>query len=146
MEATVKERRLESRLNQDRQKVKPKGLSTLSPELLVNTAEMLLVLGAALTIDVIDVLDLTVLGAILVRFIDIPAALTIWLWLKSKHETATPLKNPGFKIVFAFLIEISPFGMLPMWTLFIIYVWLKQGKAGRQILAKGTRKIRVKKR
>lgn len=146
MEATVKERRFESQLNQGRQKVKPKGASTFSPEFIISMAEMLLMLGAALTIDIIDVLDLTVFGAILVRFIDIPAALAIWLWLKSKHEITTPLKNPGFKIVFAFLIEISPFGMLPMWTLFIIYVWLKQGKAGRQILAKGTREIRIKKR
>lgn len=146
MEATIGERQYNSQLNQARGRARPKGASTFSPEFVINTAEMLIVLGAAITIDLIDLLDLTGFGAILVRFVDIPATLAIWLWLRSKGEGFAPLKNPGFKIVFAFLVEISPFGMLPMWTLFIVYVWLKQWTIGRRALAKGIRKVRARKK
>ncbi|MBU3922823.1 hypothetical protein KJ684_01120 [Patescibacteria group bacterium] len=146
MEETEQERDYKSTLIQSRSKPKTKfkGASILSPEFAIGSAEMLLVLGAAIILDLLDLLDLTVFGSILVRFIDIPMTLAIYMWLKSKDESMTPLKNPGFKIVLVFLAEISPFGMIPMWSAFVIYVWLKQSKPGRKKLSKIIRERRKK--
>ena len=75
MEATTQERENQAQLTQARlEDSQEKGglIQGASPATFINIGEMVIVLGAAITVDIIDALDLTGVGAILVRFIDIP--------------------------------------------------------------------------
>ena len=140
--ATTKQRKNISQLNQERPKAKPDASGGFEPATLTNAAEAMLILGAALTVDVIDVLDLTGVGAIVVRFIDIPTLGALWLWRVSKHQTG-PQKDPTFLILSAFLVELSPVGMIPTWTVFVAYSYVQDTKIGKKTISKA-KKIKVK--
>lgn len=133
----TQERQNLAQLNQTRLKTKQaSGTSQgFTPGTIVNFAEMALILGAAITVDLIDALDLTGFGAILVRFIDIPTLGALWLWRILKHQ-AGPKKDPTFALLMAFLVEISPVGMIPTWTIFVLYVYFQDTKLAKKTLGK----------
>jgi len=125
-----KEREYESELNQSRSRINKKT-KEYTPGTVINFAEFIIIIGAAITVDSIDALDLTGFGAIFVRFIDIPTLGALWLWRVLKHQPGMK-KDPTFQILLAFLVEISPFGMIPSWTIFVFYVYLKDNKLAKK--------------
>ena len=136
--ATTQERKNQAELNQSRTKINEQSDESsedASSGATFNPVETLLILGAAITVDIIDILDLTGFGAILVRFIDVPTMLALWLWRISKHQVG-PQKNPTFQILLAFLAELSPFGILPAWSIFVLYVYFQDTKLGKEITSK----------
>jgi len=138
MEATTQERENQAQLTQARlEDSQEKGglIQGASPATFINIGEMVIVLGAAITVDIIDALDLTGVGAILVRFIDIPTLGALWLWRILKHQ-AGPKKDPTFQLLLAFLCELSPFGIIPTWTIFVLYVYFQDTKLGKKTIGK----------
>lgn len=150
MEATTQERQNEAKLNQARLENKQESgdsgelIQGTSPATFINIGEMIIILGAAITVDLIDALDLTGVGAILVRFIDIPTLGALWLWRIMKHQ-AGPKKDPTFAILMAFLVELSPFGMIPTWTIFVLYVYFQDTKLGKKTIGKVQKLAKIKK-
>ena len=137
---TAEERKQQSQLNQARANLEQEGRSSkvfqgATAATLINIGELILILGAAITVDVIDVLDLTGVAAILVRFIDIPTLGALWLWRILKHQ-AGPKKDPTFQLLLAFLCELSPFGIIPTWTIFVLYVYFQDTKLGKKTIGK----------
>ncbi|MBD3282520.1 MAG: hypothetical protein GF387_02850 [Candidatus Portnoybacteria bacterium] len=117
--------------------------SGITPASIITVAEFVLVFGAAITLDLIDILDFTGVGAILVRFIDIPTLGFIWLWRILKQQKG-PKKDPTLKLLSAFLVEISPIGLIPSWSIFVIYVFFQDTKVGKKTISKA-KKIKTKK-
>ncbi len=130
-----KEREYQSELNQERQETKTEtsGESAHGPASTINAAELLIILGLAITVDLIDVLDLTGFGAIISRAVDLPCLGLLWLWRIMKHQ-AGPKKDPTLQVLTAFLGEISPFGILPIWTIFVLYVYFQDSKLGQKTI------------
>lgn len=143
-EATTKEKQNLAGLNQSRVKIEQGSDSSpdAGPATLINFAEMAIILGAAVTVDLIDVLDLTGVGAIIVRFIDIPTLGALWLWRILKTG---PRKDPTFAILLAFLVEISPAGMVPTWTIFVGYVYFQDTRLGKATIGKAQKVTKIKK-
>lgn len=142
----VREAKLNKERNRDRLKKAKKVIKGVIPKPETNIAEWLILGGAAFLIDLVDVLDLTGVGIIIARAIDIPALIGIGLWLLIKqHKLPTPQKDPVFMLFFAFLGELSPGGILPFWTAYIFYLWLRQTRLGRKVIARGVKKFRAKK-
>jgi hypothetical protein len=134
--ATTRERKNKANLNHARLQTKQSNQKNgTGPATFINVAEMIIVLGAAITVDVIDILDLTVIGAIIVRFIDIPTLGALWLWRISRHQTG-PKKDPTFLILSAFLVELSPTGIIPTWTLFVAYTYFQDTKLAKKTIGK----------
>ena len=138
----TEERKYESQLNQERTNVESDESKGFGPSTVVNIAEVVIILGAAITVDLIDVLDLTGIGAILVRFIDIPTLGALWLWRVSKHQTK---KDPVFLLLSAFLVELSPIGMIPTWTIFVAYVSFQDTRIGKETIGRVRRIKKIKK-
>jgi len=146
-EATNQERKNQAELNQSRTEIREQSDESsedTSSSPAFNPVETLLILGAAVTVDIIDILDLTGFGAILVRFIDVPTLLALWLWRVSKHQVG-PQKNPTFQILLAFLVELSPFGIIPAWSIFVLYVYFQDTKLGKETIGKAEKLISAKK-
>ncbi len=139
-----------AQLNQSRLKIKQGTensgglIQGVSPTTFINIGEVVIILGAAITVDVIDVLDLTGVGAILVRFIDVPTLGALWLWRILKHQ-AGPKKDPTFLLLSAFLVELSPAGMIPTWTVFVVYVYFQDSKLGKKTIGKVQKITKLKK-
>ncbi len=146
MQATTEEKQNLAQLNQSKLKVKQtsQNNSGIDPATVINAAEMILILGAAITVDVIDVLDLTGVGAIIVRFIDVPTLGALWLWRILKHQ-AGPKKDPTFALLMAFLVEISPFGIVPTWTIFVGYIYFQDTRLGQKTIGKTQKLTKLKK-
>lgn len=123
MDATETQRL--TQLNQSR--IKTKIAKTKKPSSKISFIELFIVLGAAITLDFLDVIQLTGFGVLITILVDIPTTLTLWLWVALKGEKIK-FKNPGLKIGASFLIEVSPFGIIPTWTIFILYIWYKNRK------------------
>ena len=125
-----------SQLNQERrqlaqkEKTKNKGLGK---EITVNIAEFLMLLLLAIAVDTVDWLDLTGFGAIISRIIDLPALGLLWTWriMKVIDRPGKAKTKASFKIILFFLCEISPIGLFPFWTAYIIYTWLGEKKASK---------------
>ena len=146
-EASLEERQNQAELNQARIETKEKSgglIQGASPSTFINIGEMILILGAAITLDVIDASDLTGVGAILVRFIDIPTLGALWLWRVMKHQ-AGPKKDPTFLLLSAFLVEISPAGMVPTWSIFVAYIYFQDTKLGKKTIGKVQKLAKIKK-
>lgn len=113
-----------------RKKAKPKKAE---PGININPAEFMLVGTLAIVADALDALDLTGFGVIIARVIDLPVLALLWLWRINKHISSPQKtkKNPTFKMLLFALGEISPAGILPFWTAFVIYTWWGEKKAGR---------------
>lgn len=125
-----------AQLSQNRSKSNQenKGLiQGITPATFINIGEVVIILGAAITVDAIDALDLTGVGAIIARLIDIPTLGALWLWRILKHQPG-PKKDPTFLLLSAFLIELSPAGMIPTWTLFVAYVYFRDSKLARTVV------------
>lgn len=146
METTIKEKQNLAQLNQSKLKVKQTSQNNggIDPATVVNAAEIILILGAAVTVDVIDVLDLTGVGAIIVRFIDIPTLGALWLWRILKHQ-AGPRKDPTFALLGAFLVELSPVGVVPTWTIFVAYVYFQDTRLGQKTIGKTQKLTKLRK-
>mgnify|MGYP001604109283 FL=1 len=145
MEATTQERQSTTELNQERARAKihNDNAPASGSAVVANFMEMGLILGAAITVDFIDVLDLTGFGAILVRFIDIPVLGALWLWRLCKQGVSPYKKNLTFQMLLMFLTEISPFGIIPAWTAFVIYIWIKEHKASKEMFEKTIKRIKT---
>jgi hypothetical protein len=123
MDATETQRLIQ--LNQSRVKTKIKKIK--KAPIKISFVELFIVLGAAATLDILDVIALTGFGAVIVILIDVPTTLAIWLWVALKGEKIK-IKNSWLKIGGSFLLEISPFGIIPTWTTLILYIWYKNRK------------------
>jgi len=115
-------------------------------EITVNIAEFLMLLLLAIAIDTIDWLDLTGFGAIIARAIDLPALGLLWTWriIKTIDRPGNAKTKASFKIILFFLAEISPIGLIPFWTAYVIYTWLEEkrtAKASKLIKNKKLAKI-----
>lgn len=144
-ETTAQEKENLAKLTQARLKTSPEEgglIQGATPTTFINIGELILILGAAITVDVIDILDLTGIGAILVRFIDIPTLGALWLWRVMKHQ-AGPQKDPTFQILLAFLVELSPFGIIPTWTIFVLYVYFQDSKLGKATIGKAEKATKL---
>lgn len=142
----VREAKLNEERTKDRLKKAKKAVKALIPEPHTNTAEWIILGLSAGIVDLIDILDLTGFGVIIARLIDIPALIGIGLWMIIKqHKLPTPQKDPVFLLFFAFIGELSPAGIVPFWTAYIFYLWLKQTRLGRKVVARGVKKFRAKK-
>ncbi len=145
MAATTQERENLAQLNQVRAKdEQEEKTSGFTPATVINTGEMIIIIGAALTVDLIDLLDLTGFGAIIARFVDIPALGALWLWRVMKHQ-AGPKKDPTFQILITFLAELSPIGIVPAWTIFVAYVYFQDSKLGQKTIGKAKKAQEIKK-
>ena len=145
-EATTQERQQKSKLNQARLQTNQESgglIQGATAATFINIGELILILGAAITVDLIDAADLTGVGAILVRFIDIPTLGALWLWRILKHQ-AGPKKDPTFQLLLAFLVEISPIGIIPTWTIFVLYVYFQDTKLGKKTIGKAEKLTKVK--
>ncbi len=114
-----------AQLNQERrqlaqkEKTKSKGSSK---EITVNIAEFLMLLLLAIAVDTVDWLDLTGFGAIIASIIDLPALGLLWAWriMKVIDRPGKVKIKASFKIILFFLFEISPAGLIPFWTAYVI--------------------------
>lgn len=135
-----------SELNQSRyedaqdENISVKSGSSESPNFVV----FLLVGGAAAIVDLIDTAELTGILAFLTKPIDIPTLGFLWLWRISQSQ-AGPKKDVTFQILLAFMVELSPFGIIPTWTIFVAYVYFKDTKLGKQTIGKVQKITSVKK-
>lgn len=143
---SVREKQHLAQFNQGRLKTRQKTEKSqgFAPETVVAAGEFVIILGAAITVDAIDILDLTIVGGIVVRFLDIPILGALWLWRILKHQ-AGPKKDPTFLLLSAFLVEISPVGMIPTWTLFVAYVYFQDTRLGKETIGRlPTKKVKKK--
>ena len=146
-QTTTQERQQKSKLNQARLETNQESgglIQGATAATFINIGELILILGAAITVDVIDAADLTGVAAILVRFIDIPTLGALWLWRVMKHQ-AGPKKDPTFLLLSAFLVEISPVGMVPTWSIFVAYIYFQDTKLGKKTIGKAQKLTQIKK-
>lgn len=89
----------------------------------ITSAEFLLIGGLALIKDAVDVIiTLSIIGVILQVLVNIPITLMLWLWCVSRLK-----RFPTVKFLGTAGLECIPFlGALPLWTGFVIALWLKQ--------------------
>ncbi len=129
-----------SQLNQQRakneqqspeKKGKPEGKSGSS----ANLGETLVMLIPAIIADALDALDLTGLGVIIARFIDIPVLGILWLWRLMKRASGHQ-KNPVYQIFLSYIVELSPFGIIPTWSCLVLYFYIQDTKIGKKVLSK----------
>jgi hypothetical protein len=130
-------------LNQDRasQKFKQHRTDTTAPS--TTETDLIIFLPLAIIADLMGGLDFTGFGAILVRIIDIPIVLILWLWRTLKGNKNIS-QNYTYQLFFTFLLEMSPFGIVPAWSAFVLYAYLKDRKWGRSVLSKKSREQRIK--
>jgi len=139
VEATI-EQQHQTQLYQDRAEdiAEIKGQSsnqenTKSPSGII---ALVIFLPLAITADLLGALDLTGFGAIAVRIIDIPILGILWLW---RTMTQGVKKDVTWQLMLTFLIEISPFGIIPTWTTFVLYCYFKDTKLGKKVVGKAER-------
>ena len=94
---------------------------------------LIIFLPIALAADLLGALDLTGFGAIAVRIIDIPILGILWLW---RVMTQGVKKDVTWQLMLTFIIEISPFGIIPTWTTFVLYCYFKDTKMGKGVISK----------
>lgn len=137
----------EDRLAKERKAAAKKGKKPKimkAEEININPAEFIFVLLLAIGVDSIDALDLTGFGVIIARFVDLPALGLLWLWRITKHigSPRRVKKNPTFKLLLFFLGELSPAGILPFWTAYVIYTYLGEKKSVRVVKTIEARKAK----
>ena len=49
---------------------------------------------------------------------------------KKTGALKTILKNPSFKTLIPFIVELSPVGLFPSWTIFVAITWHEEKKSG----------------
>jgi len=147
MEATIEERKNSIALKKSRTEDQPQTTTAQKSEssASVNPIEMILVLIAAIILDAINLLDLTVVLAILTKFITIPTAFALWYWRASKHKSG-PGKDPVFQVLIAAIPKMIPFvSIVPTWTIFVLYCWIQDTKLGKKTIGKAQKLSKAKK-
>ena len=135
MEVTTEQRQQNAQLNQDRSETNNEKLNLKqnvgesSPDILA----LIVFLPLAIAADILGGLDITGFGAIIVRIVDIPILGILWLWRIMKQGTG---KNYTYQLLLTFLVEISPFGIIPTWTTFVLYCYFKDTKLGKQTIGR----------
>jgi hypothetical protein len=147
METTNQEQAQVQELNQDRHKdnenEKQDSPINQNAEQSSHITTLLIFLPLAIIADLVDGLDITGFLAIFTRIIDIPIVLTLWLWRALKNGKGVN-KNYTYQLFATFLLELSPFGMIPAWTTFVLYTYFKDKSSGRKFLAKTSKAQRIK--
>jgi len=137
MEATIEQQNI-AELNQERARANEKNdhlasqkePTESSPDILA----LIVFLPLAITADLLGALDITGVGAIFVRIIDLPILGILWLWRILKQGPGK--QSYSYQLMLAFLIEMSPFGIVPTWTTFVLYCYFKDTKLGKQTIGK----------
>jgi hypothetical protein len=109
----------------------------------VSTGKLMILLPIAIITDLMGGLDITGFGAIIVRMVDILVVLIFWLAGALKDSEGVK-KNYTYQLFGTFLLEFSPFGIVPAWTTFVLYTYFADKKTGRKFLAKKSREQRIK--
>jgi hypothetical protein len=109
----------------------------------VSTGEFIFFFPLAVIADLLGGFDITGFGAIPVRIIDIFIVLILWLW-RAVKGTKGVTKNYTFQLFGTFLLEMSPFGIIPAWSAFVLYTYFMDRKFGKQFLAKKSKEQRIK--
>ena len=143
-ETTTEEQRTEE-LNQNRNESQTtKQLQKAkTPEHSVSTTDLIIFLPLAIIADLLGGLDITGFGAIPVRIIDVFVVLILWLWRALKGNKSVK-NNHTFQLFGTFLLEISPFGIVPAWSAFVLYTYFKDRAFGKKLLVKKTKEQRIK--
>jgi hypothetical protein len=143
MEATTEQRQYLTELNQQRtpqEKINSLPEEKSSPDMIA----LIIFLPLAMLADLTGaVSDLTIFLALPIRFLNLIIVGVLWLWRAMKTGIK---KDYTWQLLLVFLIETSPFGFIPTWTLFVLYVYFKDTSLGKQTLGriKKINKLKVK--
>lgn len=143
MEATAEQQNT-AELNQERGRSESVQHRTDATRPSTTELDLIIFLPLAILADFLGALDITGFGAILVRILDIPIVLILWLWRALKQGIGAQKNNYTYQLFGAFLLELSPFGIVPAWTAFVLYAYLKDRKLGRQFLATKSKEQHIK--
>ena len=124
-------------LNQDRieDHSKKENHETQKPVSSANLGETIIMLMPAIFADVVDALDLTGIGAIIARLVDLPVLGILWLWRFLKKASGHK-KDPTLQMLTSMAIEISPIGIIPTWTILVLYIYFQDTKLGKSTVGK----------
>ncbi len=137
VESTLQEQVQTQELNQSRSDSRLHGKNqTTTTQSSTSTLEFVALLPLAIFADLIGGLDLTVFGSVIVRIINIPIVLVLWLWRVFKHGPGLQKNDYTYQLFATFLIEMSPFGIVPTWTTFVIYAYLKDKNIAKNTLGR----------
>lgn len=147
MEATLKQRKnlaelTENRSVQDQEKNQPIDTEENADKSGSNIITLIIFLPLAIAADALGALDLTGFGAIIVRIVNFPILGTLWLWRILKTG---PKKDPTLQLITGFLIEQSPFGIIPTWTILVLYFYFQDTKLGKATIGKAQKLAKLKK-
>lgn len=100
-----------------------KAQATDHSETDITAAEFLLIGGLAVIKDALDVIvTASIIGVILTSIINFPITLMLWLWCVLRLK-----RFPTARFLGTASLEFIPFlGALPLWTGFVISLWLEQ--------------------
>ena len=143
--ATTQEQTQIQELNQDRAENNNPNEQSSSGEKTENSSgiiTLLIFFPLAIACDAFGLLDLTGFGAIIVRVINFPLLLTLWLWRTYKSG---PKKNPTLQLLLTFLIEQSPIGIIPTWTISVLFFYFQDTKLGKKTIGKIEKLSTIKK-
>jgi len=132
MESALSQREQNAQLNQERKKTDSTRIQLENEGSSHNPLTLIIFLPLAVTADICGALDLTGFGAILIRNIDIPVLGILWLWRILGQESKKQKQNYSYQLMLTFLVELSPFGIIPTWTTFVLYCYFKDAKLGKQ--------------
>ncbi len=132
---TTQEQEQAQELNQDRAETNSNEASSQEKENEHSSSilTLLIFLPLAIICDAFGALDLTGFGAIIVRIVNFPILLMLWLWRTCKSG---PKKNPTLQLLLTFLIEQSPFGIIPTWTISVLFFYFQDTKLGKKTIGK----------
>jgi len=137
MEATLDERKNLAELSESRsiqnQEENQSANAENPDESSSNIITLVVFLPLAIAADLLGALDLTGFGAIIVRIINFPILGTLWLWRILKTG---PKKDATLQLITGFLIEQSPFGIVPTWTVLVLYFYFQDTKLGKKTIGK----------
>jgi hypothetical protein len=132
METALSQREQGAKLNQERKKTDSTRIQQKNEESSHSPLTLIIFLPLAAIADICGALDLTGFGAILVRVIDIPILGILWLWRVLGQESKKQKQSYSYQLMLTFLVELSPFGIIPTWTTFVLYCYFKDAKLGKQ--------------
>lgn len=124
-------------LNQNRMEdpSKDKKYKVSAPVSSANLGETIIMLMPAIFADAIDALDLTGIGAIIARLVDLPVLGILWLWRFLKKASGHK-KDPTLQMLISMAVEISPIGIIPTWTILVLYIYFQDTKLGKSTIGK----------
>ena len=134
-EATEEQRTQELNQNRNKSQTTEQSQKAKAPEHSVSTGDLIIFLPLAIIADLLGGLDITGFGAIPVRIVDVFVVLILWLWRALKGAGGIK-NNYTFQLFGTFLLEMSPFGIVPAWSAFVLYAYLKDRSFGKKFLAK----------